>query len=689
MLAISPGNHERSPVRTAQYNIHASSQPRRHENVWNRHDQDLDVGAWLSTIRGGDTIQLIPRAEFPGWVNYIHEAELRAEGHVLSGAVWHSLSPIPTESVQGPAYYQKLDLARQQIRVLEIEAGQFDDPIICGMKTLFLLDEDHMEYSTLSYCWGSLTETSTLKLRPSDDTQREASSEYDVIVTSTLHDALRHLRPENGSPLVLWVDFVCINQNDLDERASQVAIMTYIYSSAIRVHIWLGPSSEESAYCFRFIQRIIQRADAVPFKANRTDEEIDHLHEPGKFHDNIPFVDKWRKCDFAWFKRTWVLQEVANANLAVVHCGRDSLPWPVILRLSECIIAAKRLTSLFRYAIMPPVFSRLFEITGEGYTSTRRSARREILDVLVGAHDLDATDPRDKVFALLQFGTETHDVERLPPEIVPDYRKSTVQVFTNFTRWWIQEHKSLRILSAVHTLRDRGWQQMSAGDQIDLSELDHPSWSFWYSGTASWAKATLGLNYDSPHRASANTVPDLDLLQVSPEQGSILRLAGHKICTITSIQSCPFFARGLPQELRQTFEDMFDPNGHWKTWIWNREEQEARPNTRHAPDYGQHFAPHQEYILQSHGCFPCYSPCLFRSDQGADGVKIGLCPHYARVGDVVVILYGGTVPYVLRETTSGEASEGDLTWYLVGECYLRGHMDGCALESEKEVFDIV
>lgn len=90
-------------------------------------------------------------------------------------------------------------------------------------------------------------------------------------------------------------------------------------------------------------------------------------------------------------------------------------------------------------------------------------------------HDRDVTNPRDRIFALLQFGTETHDVERLPLEIIPDHRKSIVHVFITFTRWWIKEHKSLRIFSAVHTLRNRGWQQMSAGDRIDLIELDHTS----------------------------------------------------------------------------------------------------------------------------------------------------------------------------------------------------------------------
>ncbi|KUI56384.1 Heterokaryon incompatibility protein 6, OR allele [Cytospora mali] len=435
VLAISPANHERSPARIIQFNVHASDQPKRHVNVWDRHGSDVDVSTWLSTIRGGDTVHLIPRAEFPAWVNHIYEAEMKAEGQAESDEISQPFSAVSTASTEDlePSYYHKLQSVHRQIRILEIEPGQFDDPIACGLNTL-ILDDDHIEYSALSYCWGSFNRMEKVLLRVPDDKDHTNTVEYTLDVTSTLHDALKHLRPVSGDPLRLWVDYVCINQRDLDERANQVAIMPYIYSRATQVHIWLGVSSKESTYCFQYVQRIAQRYATTSFDANRAEDEIDRLHEPGKFHDNIGFIDKWRKCDFAWFKRTWVLQEVANAKSAVVHCGRDTLPWPVVLRLSECIMAAKRLTSLFRYSIMPPVFSQLFEMTGKGHTSSRRSVGREILDVLVGAHDLEATDQRDKIFALLQFGTDTHDVENLPPQIIPDYRKSTVEVFADFTR---------------------------------------------------------------------------------------------------------------------------------------------------------------------------------------------------------------------------------------------------------------
>jgi len=64
-----------------------------------------------------------------------------------------------------------------------------------------------------------------------------------------------------------------------------------------------------------------------------------------------------------------------------------------------------------------------------------QSARTGILDVFIKGLDLDATDPRDKTFALLQFGEETRNLEKLPSELRPDYHKTTVQVYANLSRW--------------------------------------------------------------------------------------------------------------------------------------------------------------------------------------------------------------------------------------------------------------
>ncbi|KAF4424395.1 Heterokaryon incompatibility protein 6 [Colletotrichum fructicola] len=412
VVVISESNHERSPAKDVQRNVHASRERKRHENVYDVRDDD-DTRRWLSTIHGGDTIQLVMRAEFPAWVNYCYKAEIKLTGY----------------------------------------------------------------------------------------------------------------------PKLLWVDFICINQSDLVERAAQVGIMPKIYSRAEKVHVWLGSSDVVTQRVMRDVMDVASRYDDGSIEADEGQtEKIKQRHGPvfpGHLEDRmLTFVSDWRSCDFAWFRRTWVLQEVANSKSAVVHCGRDVVPWSVILRLADCFIKAKRITSLFRYSIMPPIFTSLFRLENNVVVDAPRRSGRGILEILVAGHDLEASDPKDKIFALLQFGRETSELERLPSLIRPDYAKSVARVFADFTRWWIMTHKSLRVLSAVHTNKDRAWQQMSSGLPVDLDSLNRPTWCFWHGGASSWAKATLALSETMPYRSSGDSVPDMALLAGDVDEPMHLRLRG-------------------------------------------------------------------------------------------------------------------------------------------------------------------
>lgn len=101
------------------------------------------------------------------------------------------------------------------------------------------LDSDAVPYTSLSHSWG----------RNKDG---DASLARSIIVngssldvTENLHDCLIRLSPgSGGTPLLLWVDAVCINQTDVDERNSQVAMMAEVYKRASSLVIWLGEDHE-------------------------------------------------------------------------------------------------------------------------------------------------------------------------------------------------------------------------------------------------------------------------------------------------------------------------------------------------------------------------------------------------------------------------------------------------------------
>jgi len=115
---------------------------------------------------------------------------------------------------------------------------------------------------------------------------------------------------------------------------------------------------------------------------------------------------------------------------------------------------------------------------------------------------MKASDPRDKIFALLAFGEETHRIAHLPDLIRPSYTKSLLQVYVDFTRWWVHHYGSLKILSAVHTLRGRSWLDFSAHNpsndtRYNFESQEHPSWTLWTDGQSEWIYGTLALGDDS------------------------------------------------------------------------------------------------------------------------------------------------------------------------------------------------
>jgi len=147
------------------------------------------------------------------------------------------------------------------IRVLIVEPAEtMDAPLRCCLKEL-VVDwrelEMGMVYDALSYVWGAAAGDRPL-----------LCDGRTLLVTPNCESALRHLR-EKQEQLVIWVDAVCINQEDISERNFQVAIMRFIYNRAQRVYIWLGKGGEDAAEMFRTINSVGRWRRLLPDSALR------------------------------------------------------------------------------------------------------------------------------------------------------------------------------------------------------------------------------------------------------------------------------------------------------------------------------------------------------------------------------------------------------------------------------------
>ncbi|KUI68532.1 Heterokaryon incompatibility protein 6, OR allele [Cytospora mali] len=127
--------------------------------------------------------------------------------------------------------YQPLNTYLNEIRLLSLQPSKnIDGPIACSLSTISL--DDKPLFEALSYVWGGATATADIFV---DGVAFSA--------TTNLHDALKHIRPRTGDPRIMWIDAICINQNDDSERNHQVPLMQRIYSGAAAAVVWLGPSN--------------------------------------------------------------------------------------------------------------------------------------------------------------------------------------------------------------------------------------------------------------------------------------------------------------------------------------------------------------------------------------------------------------------------------------------------------------
>ncbi|PQE14256.1 hypothetical protein CJF31_00006829 [Rutstroemia sp. NJR-2017a BVV2] len=146
-------------------------------------------------------------------------------------------------------------------------------------------------YEALSYTWGGSDKSCSISI-----------GRQNLPVTENLYKALLHLQ-DRSLERILWIDALCIDQENLEERGQQVQLMSKIYSKAARVLIWLGETAHESDKALETIRIIAEDNSTNSLKDTATQQAVLALLER------------------SWFQRIWVLQEVAAARQILVICG--------------------------------------------------------------------------------------------------------------------------------------------------------------------------------------------------------------------------------------------------------------------------------------------------------------------------------------------------------------------------------
>ena len=202
--------------------------------------------------------------------------------------------------------YDYRHLAPEEFRLIKLLPGQETDRLIGRLITVDATSAP--QYVALSYVWGP----------PSEEGQDPQLILLDNIATElrpNLDSAMRALRRLDQN-IYIWVDALCINQHDEEEKDIQIPLMAKIYRLSDSVAVWLGETTSYGKVAFSFAHWITKHPDLVLHVA---EQQLKVLI--------TAFFDMIRN---PWFQRKWVVADFVLAKRVNLHYGKDALPWKIM-----------------------------------------------------------------------------------------------------------------------------------------------------------------------------------------------------------------------------------------------------------------------------------------------------------------------------------------------------------------------
>jgi hypothetical protein len=646
--------------------------------------------------------------------------------------------------------YWPLNQERDEIRLLRVKAEPADSraEVLCYL-TYASLQDPHVPhaYTCLSYCWGDASSTREITVVQPERCLHDGTYEgkrFRFRVTVTLESALRSVRSLTARPLI-WADAVCINQSDLIERANQVSMMHEIYSMSMQTLIWLGDADNESNIAMDFaihIRSVLARVEHLDMNSSKGGVRNNRLR--GLLRGELAFTlqeaedTEFRTLRLAtrtllrrpWFRRVWVLQEVSRSSSVVAILGSKACQWEDIRNLGvwenritlwigdipwadsqQSLLAtgATMMSDMERADDLPEIWYFLARECKDGRLPT-------IIELIFRRGQIQATDPRNQVFALFGIARECQGSFSHLDGFRPDYSKTLAQVYTDFTRAAIEATGSLDVLSAINTFQH--WRQR----RVDL-----PSWvpEFDKHFNLRRSLSFLGLQ-------GYKTTRGLPLTMETSDDKDTLMVYGALIDTIDLPNELEDESLQVRRSARTQVRELIYDSAHigikhlWSwlrtqncpspagqdlleafilTLICCRDDQRTRtikfavneiPNLfaeftayweRIEPDFES--LPPQSKLYQSRHMlkqlsssgsaaafgrrimWTCDSRRLLVTKDG----YMGLFPRHAAHRDRIAVLFGSNVPWVIRPFEAAAGGQPQ-RHQLIGECYVHGRMDG-------------
>ncbi|OAL49929.1 HET-domain-containing protein [Pyrenochaeta sp. DS3sAY3a] len=276
-------------------------------------------------------------------------------------------------------------------------------------------------YLSISYAWGDGMDMTNLRLNGRNKS-----------VPTSLYSALEAVR-EKDKDVLVWIDGLSIDQQNKAERASQVRLMSFIYSRASSMAIWLGPNADNSELALALLERVAQKRVS---KSRITDLEN---------KDSVALRTLFKR---PYWSRLWVVQEVYLSPVKWVYCGSSRLPWQAYEDTSNAFWEDEIDPHLRKG---PSSFPNMDSLVGQGAD--------RLLEVLCACRKKISENPRDKVFGIMGMLPE-----ETRKELPVNYDQSVKSLFIDVADHIISSTRRLDVIrESIHY-------------PLHVSAADLPSW---------------------------------------------------------------------------------------------------------------------------------------------------------------------------------------------------------------------
>lgn len=626
---------------------------------------------------------------------------------IQHNAISHRSRELNDSPRMAPFFYTPLRKPEFGLRLIEIDDSRDESGMVrCRMYT----HPEHapVKYETLSYTWGDGTRKVPILI-----------DEREFMVTTNLRDALRHLRFTTSFRRVtefpLWIDAICINQEDSDERDAQVRRMKTIYEQAERVIIWLGKYNEPTDASFRLnlsqwnVYGVEENSEAMARSAMililLLQKETDQTQSSEISENSIRLADcahaynlqVWtqlaRLFYRPWFERLWIIQELAVSRKAIVRWGNLQVDWQILEKAARFILHPEE-------DALSPDIRRLFPVLGAhritqvSLQSMFKFDKKNILSALHNTQSTKCSDPRDRLFAILGVVDDVDDVEI-------DYSIPVTEVYIKWAQKRIKRLHSLDVLNACADSSRAGDLPSWVPDLRRPFGQDRLLWS--YNQNKTYSYPVFG---PPSERQTMNFSQD----------GLKLSLEGAFMCTIETLSQAADAVTDLqdPTDLTTRLWDIVDSwraafeqheNDTWgfreallrggedmklvkayDEWCRSKSTQDSMPSI--VPDTTGQLK--QETAMKDfeRALFPRVHNCrMFSTINFFRARNIGIVAGNCGVetGDELWYLRAGSTPFILRRLSAAPDAEHR----LITPCYLSGRMDPSTTSSAEMVATLV